>query len=580
MSLNIVTINGKQTAVEPGVTILEAARRLNIHIPTLCHLDLHDLKCVNKVASCRICVVEVQGRRNLAPACATPVTDGMVIETKSQRAIKARRTVLELLLSDHPFNCLTCSKSLDCELQTLAQQFGIEKLHYEGEQSHYPEDISSRAIRRDLDKCIMCRRCETVCNEMQTVGVLTGYGRGFESVVAPAEMKDLDNSICTFCGQCVNVCPTGALTEINYIREVWDALANPDKTVVVQTAPAVRAGIGEEFGLEPGEAITGKLVAGLRALGFDKVFDTDFAADLTIMEEAHEFIERFKSGENLPILTSCCPGWVNFLEHQFPDLINIPSSCKSPQQMFGAVAKSYYAEKTGIKPENLVVVSIMPCLAKKYEAGREEFIHNEVPDVDYVLTTRELGKMFREAGINPLERADEEYDNPLGESTGAGVIFGVTGGVLEAALRTAYEWITGKELKDVNFRTVRGIEGVKEATINIGGSQVNVAITSGLGNARKILEKIQSGEAEYHAIEIMACPGGCINGGGQPYIHGNLDLIEKRIAALYKEDEGKPVRKSHENPSIVKLYDEFLEKPGSKKSHELLHTEYYRKNEF
>ncbi|HOG64239.1 MAG TPA: NADH-dependent [FeFe] hydrogenase, group A6 [Spirochaetota bacterium] len=579
MGLAIVTINDKQIAVEPGTTILEAANKLNIHIPTLCHLDMHDIKMVNKVASCRVCVVEVAGRRNLAPACATPVTDGMVISTNTKRAIKARRAVLELLLSDHPFNCLTCAKSLDCELQALAKQFGIEDVPYKGKMSTYPLDTSSRAIRRELDKCILCRRCETVCNEMQTVGVLTGYGRGFECVVSPAEMKPLSDTICTFCGQCINVCPTAALTGISYIREVWDAINNPAKTVIVQTAPAVRVGIGEEFDMPPGRAATGKLVAGLRALGFDKVFDTDFAADLTIMEEAHELIGRLKDGKNLPILTSCCPGWVNFLEFQFPNLINIPSSCKSPQQMFGAIAKSYYAEKIGVAPEDLIVVSIMPCIAKKYEAGRPEFAHESVPDVDYVLTTRELAKMFREAGINPVELNDEAYDDPLGQASGAGVIFGVTGGVIEAALRTAYEWITGKELKDVNFRDVRGMEGIKEATVNIAGTQVNIAVTSGLGNARKILEKIESGEAEYHAIEIMACPGGCINGGGQPFLHGDISRLEARMQAIYDEDERQVVRKSHENPSIKKLYSDFLGEPGSAKAHEILHTHYYKKGE-
>ncbi len=579
MSLNIISINDKKVAVKPGTTILEAAKKLNIHIPTLCHLDLPCSKMVNKTASCRICVVEVEGRRNLAPACATPALDGMVVQTKSKRVIKVRRINLDLMLSDHPFNCLTCAKSLDCDLQRLAVEFGIERIEYAGAQSEYPLDLSTNAIRRDLDKCIMCRRCETMCNDVQTVGVLTGYGRGFNAVVGPAEMKPLADSICTYCGQCVNVCPTGALTEISYIRDVWNALNDPTKTVVVQTAPAVRVGIGEEFGLPVGQAATGKMVAGLRALGFDAVFDTDFAADLTIMEEATELLGRLKSGKNLPILTSCCPGWINFLEFQFPDLINIPSTCKSPQQMFGAVAKTYYADKIGVAPENLVVVSIMPCLAKKNEASREEFRRDEVRDVDYVLSTRELARMFREAGINPAERDNEDFDHPLGESSGAGVIFGVSGGVLEAALRTAYETVTGKELLDVNFRSVRGLEGVKETSINIDGTQLNVAITSGLGNARKVLEKIQSGEASYHAIEIMACPGGCINGGGQPYTHGDARILEKRMQGLYAEDEKKVIRKSHENAHIKRLYDEFLGHPGSHKAHELLHTHYYKQVE-
>jgi NADH-quinone oxidoreductase subunit G len=579
MGLKIVTINDKQIAVEPGTTILEAAKRLNIHIPTLCHLDMHDLKMVNQVASCRICVVEVEGKANLAPSCATPVFNGMIVRTNTRRAIRARRAVLELLLSDHPFNCLTCAKSLDCELQALAKQFGVEDVPFQGEMSTFPLDTSSGAIRRELDKCILCRRCETVCNNVQTVGVLTGYGRGFQTVVAPAETKPLADSICTFCGQCVSVCPTAALTGISYTREVWDALNDPTKTVIVQTAPAVRAGIGEVFDMPPDRTATGKMVAGLRALGFEKVFDTDFAADLTINEEAHEFIGRLKKGENLPILTSCCPGWVNFLEFQFPELLHVPSTCKSPMQMFGAIAKSYYAEKIGVAPKDLIVVAIMPCIAKKYECNREEFSHLGVPDVDYVMTTRELARMFREAGINPAELADEDFDNPLGESSGAGLIFGVTGGVLEATLRTAYEWVTGKELLDVNFRSVRGMEGVKETTINIEGTQVNVAVTSGLGNARLVLEKIRSGEKQYHAIEIMACPGGCINGGGQPFIHGDSSRIEQRMKAIYAEDEKKTIRKSHENPFIKKLYAEYLGEPGSERAHQLLHTRYHAKSE-
>lgn len=579
MAQNIITlnINGKDVAVEQGSTILQAAKSLNIHIPTLCHLEVGCIHMESRVSSCRICVVEVEGRRNLAPACSTPVANGMIVRTNTKRAIKARRTVLELLLSNHPFNCLTCAKSTECELQQLAQEFGIEEVRYKGEQSHTAVDTSSYSIRRDMDKCIMCRRCETACNDVQTVGVLTGYGRGFDAKVTPADNMPLADSTCTFCGQCVNVCPVGALTEISYIREVWDAINNPAKTVVVQTAPAVRVGIGEVFGLPNGVAATGKMVAGLKALGFDKVFDTDFAADLTIMEEAHEFLQRLKKGENLPILTSCCPGWVNFMEFQFPDLINIPSTCKSPQQMFGAIAKTYYAEKIGKKAEDIVVVSIMPCLAKKYECNRDEFNSSGAKDVDYVLSTRELAKMFKEAGVNIAELESAEYDNPLGESTGAAIIFGASGGVLEAALRTAYEWATGKELKDVDFKAVRGLAGVKEATIDVGGTKLNVAVTSGLGNARTVLEKIRRGEANYHAIEIMACPGGCLNGGGQPYIHGDQSKLEARLAGIYAEDAGKPIRKSHENPFIKQLYKEFLGEPGGHKSHELLHTHYHKK---
>ena len=571
-----LTIDGKQIAVDANTTILDAAKQLNIYIPTLCHLNLGELKVVNKSASCRICVVEVEGRRNLAPACATPVAEGMVIRSNSTRVLKSRRKVLELFLSDHPFDCLNCYKSTDCELQTLANNFGIDTKPYEGgEMSTYEIDTSSSALKRDLNKCIMCRRCETMCNDVQTVNVLTGFGRGFESVVAPAEMKPLNESICTFCGQCVNVCPTAALIGIGYSREVWRAIFDDSKTVIVQTAPAIRAAIGEIFDLEEGVPATGKLVAGLRRLGFDGVFDTNFGADLTIMEEANELVGRLESGKDLPLLTSCCPGWINFLEYQFPDLINIPSSCKSPQQMFGAVAKTYYAEKIGVKPEDLVVVAVMPCLAKKYEAARPEHATNGIKDVDYVLTTRELGKMFKEAGIDMRHLEEEDYDNPLGESTGAADIFGASGGVLEAALRTAYEKVTGQELENVDFQAVRGLDGIKEAQIDLNGKTLNVAVTSGLGNARKVLEKIEDGTSKYDVIEIMACPGGCINGGGQPFIHGDTSKLEGRLKAIYAEDSRKTHRKSHENESIKKLYEEFLGEPGSHKAHELLHTEYF-----
>lgn len=562
-------------------TILEAAKEVDVFIPTLCHLDLESFNIEHRTGSCRVCMVDVElnGRTKMMPACCTPIQEGMKIKTNTPEIIQIRRTVLELLLSDHPFDCLVCSKSLDCELQALAKQFGIEHLTYIGEQSNYPHDMSGKAINRNLDKCIMCRRCETACNEIQTVKVLTGYKRGFMAVVAPPEMKPLNMTSCVFCGQCVNVCPTGALTEINYIKPVWKAINDPTKKVIVQTAPAVRVGIGEEFDIDGESSITGKLVAGLRRLGFDAVFDTDFTADLTILEEGKELIDRVIANQNLPILTSCCPGWVNFLEYQFPDLLHIPSSCKSPQQMFGAIAKTYYADKIGIDPKDLIVVSVMPCLAKKYEASRPEFSRDGVPDVDFVLTTRELGKMFKEAGIDIRKLKDEDYDNPLGESTGAGVIFGASGGVLEAALRSVSEMLTKTELKNVNFTEVRGLEGVKEATIPIGDLKINVAVTSGLGNARKVLEKIRDGEVHYHAIEIMACPGGCINGGGQPYIHGDTTKLEKRMKMIYSEDELKVIRKSHENPYIQKLYKEFLGEPGSHKAHELLHTHYYKKFE-
>lgn len=577
LSLVTLKINNKEVQVDEGATILDAAKELNIKIPTLCHLKLHDRKTENKPGSCRVCVVEVEGRRNLAPACCTPVTEHMEVKTNSIKAIKARRTMVELLLSDHPQECLLCEKNTECELQTMAADLGIKSIKYNGEMSTFPKDASSYSIMRDLDKCILCRRCVTMCNEVQTVGVLSAVGRGFETVIAPAFADDMVKTNCTFCGQCVAVCPTGALTEVNNVGKVWRALNDKNKVVIVQTAPAIRAALGEEFGMKAGTVVTGKMVAALRALGFHRVFDTDFAADLTIMEEASELIHRLEHGGRLPILTSCCPGWVTFFEHQFHDLLDIPSTCKSPQQMFGAIAKTYLAEKMGVDPKNLVVVSIMPCLAKKYEAARPEMTNNGVPDVDIVVSTRELAKMIKEAGIDFASLEDEGFDSPLGESTGAGVIFGTTGGVMEAALRTAYEWLTNEELKDVNFNAVRGMKGIKESTIKIKDMDVNVAIASGLGNARKLLEDIRAGKTNYHIIEIMACPGGCIDGGGQPYLHDHPEKLEKRMEALYSEDSNKIIRKSHENPFVKKLYEEYLGKPYGEKAHDLLHTTYVKR---
>ncbi len=578
MSEMKITIDDTQVLVSPGTTILEAAKKIGVQIPTLCHLDLHDTKMVNQSASCRICVVEVEGRRNLAPACATPVTDGMVVNTRSIKVLNSRRIVLELLLSDHPKDCLICEKSGNCELQDLAITFGIRELTVgkDGAQSTYRKDISE-AIVRDMDKCIMCRRCETMCNKVQSVGALSGINRGFDAVVAPAFEVDLADSVCTHCGQCVAVCPTGALSEKEHIWNVVRQLADPEKVVIVQTAPAVRAALGEEFGMAPGTLVTGKMVAALRKLGFNYVFDTDFAADATIMEEGAELVDRltrFQNGDKtvkLPILTSCCPAWVNFFETQFPDLLDIPSSAKSPQQMFGAIAKSYFAQKMNIDPKKMVVVSVMPCLAKKYEASRPEFNR----EVDISISTRELAHLIKKANIDFSNLKEEEFDHPLGESTGASVIFGTTGGVIEAAVRTAYEVITGETLGKVDFEELRGFEGIRNATVNVGDLDLNIGIAHGLGNARLLLEEIRNGNPNhYHAIEIMACPGGCIGGGGQPYHHGNSEILKQRQAAIYTEDRNKVIRKSHENPYIKEMYANYFGKPMSHKAHELLHTHY------
>ena len=576
-----LTIDNKLVEVAEGTTILKAARQAGINIPTLCYFELDGMKFENKPGGCRVCVVEVEGRKNLAPACATDVMEGMVVHTHSARVVNARKTVVELILSDHPNDCLQCSKSGDCELQTLAQKLGIREIPFKGEQSTYKKD-STLSIERDMDKCVMCRRCETMCNSIQSVGALSAVNRGFEAVVSPAFEQALADSSCINCGQCVQVCPVGALTLVDNVGDVMKAIADPKKTVVVQTAPAVRVALGEEFGMEPGSIVTGKMAAALRRLGFDYVFDTDWSADLTIMEEGTELLGRIgkvlggDTSVKLPIFTSCCPGWVSFYEKNFPDMLEYPSTAKSPQQMFGAVAKNYWAEKLGIKREDMVVVSIMPCLAKKYEAARDEFKVNGNPDVDFSLSTRELAHMIKQCNLDLTEMPDEDFDSPLGESTGAAVIFGATGGVMEAAVRTAYEVFTKKPLENINFLALRGVDGVKTATVDFAGTPINVAVVYGLNNARTIMEEVRNGNPrQFHAVEVMACPGGCIGGAGQPYHHGDSGIIRKRMDAIYREDEGKPIRKSHENPSVIAIYEEYLGEPCGHKSHELLHTHYF-----
>ena len=575
-----LTIDNKPVEVAEGTTILKAARQAGINIPTLCYFELAGMKFENKPGGCRVCVVEVEGRRNLAPACATDVMEGMVVHTNSPRVINARRTVVELILSDHPNDCLQCEKSGDCELQALAVKLGIREIPFKGEQSTYKTD-ATLSVHRDMNKCVMCRRCETMCNKIQSVGALSGVNRGFQAVVSPAFDQPLGDSSCVNCGQCVQVCPVGALTLVDNIGDVMKAIADPKKTVVVQTAPAVRVALGEEFGMEPGTIVTGKMAAALRRMGFNYVFDTDWSADLTIMEEGTELLHRVAkvlNGEKavLPQFTSCCPGWIAFMEKNFPDLLPNLSTAKSPQQMFGACCKNFFANKIGVKREDMVVVSIMPCLAKKSEVARDEFKVNGDPDVNFSLTTRELAHMIKQYNIDLNDMPEEDFDSPLGESTGAAVIFGATGGVMEAALRTAYEVQTKKPLPRIDFEEVRGLDGVKTATVDFDGLPVKVAVCHTLANARAMMEEVRNGNPRgFHFIEVMACPGGCIGGAGQPYHHGNSDIIRKRMEATYREDAGKPIRKSHENPDILAIYKEYYGEPCGHLSHEQLHTEYF-----
>ena len=572
MSLVNLTINGKAVSVPADTMILEAAKQVNIKIPSLCHLHMDDIKFDNHCASCRVCMVSAG--RKLVPACGTLVKEGMVVNTNSPEALKFRRNVVELMLSDHPKDCLSCVRNKDCELQEIAAELGIRKVRFsDGEQSTGTYDISTKSIVKDNSKCILCRRCETMCSEVQTVKVLSGVNRGFNTEVSTFFGADLANTNCTYCGQCISVCPTGALVEKDNTREAWTALAQKEKPVIVQTAPAVRVALGESFGLEPGSISTGKMVAALKALGFDYVFDTNFAADLTIMEEANEFVNRFVKGKNLPILTSCCPAWVNFMEHEYPDLLQHLSTCKSPQSMFSPIARHYFAEKVlNKKPDEVIVMSIMPCVAKKYEVSREELGRDGYLDTDISLTTRELARMIKEAGIELDNLEEAEFDSPLGYSTGAADIFGATGGVLEAALRTAYHDITKEEAPSLDFKEVRGMTGIKEASLEIAGHTVNVAATSSLGNARKLMDELRQGNSKYHLIEIM------VSGGGQPYNHGDYDIVKARAKALYEIDAHKKDRLSHHNPDIIKLYDEFLGERGGHKAHDLLHTKYSDKS--
>lgn len=584
MDMLNIKINGMEFEAPKGTTVLEAARLANVEIPTLCFL-----KDINEIGACRICIVEVSekrgeamGPKRMIASCVYPISEGMHIYTNTPKVLESRKKTLELILSNHERKCLSCVRSGNCELQKLCKDMGVDaESAYDGEVTTFELDTSAAHMVRDNNKCILCRRCVAVCEKTQGIGVIGANERGFRTNIACAFEDGLGNTSCVSCGQCIAVCPVGALYEKDSTSAIFEALADESKTVIVQTAPAVRAALGEEFGYSIGTDVEGKMAAALRRLGFSKVFDTDFAADLTIMEEAHEFLDRFKNGGKLPLITSCSPGWVKYCEHYFPDMTENLSSCKSPMQMFGATVKTYYAEKMGLKPEDIIVVAVMPCTAKKFEIGRDDEDAAGIPDVDFAITTRELARMIDRAGIKFNELPDEEFDAPLGISTGAGVIFGATGGVMEAALRTAVEELTGEELECVDFTDVRGTDGIKEAVYEVAGIDVKVAVASGLSNARELLNKVNSGEADYQFIEIMGCPGGCVNGGGQPqqpgWVRNTVDIKSLRAKVLYDLDKSMPIRKSHENPAIKQVYEEYFGEPGSEKAHHILHTSYVKR---